>query len=319
MADIMLERQQRSWLDTHTHEWVDAGLISSDQAEAILEHEDVRAPDSPRRLPLLAEAASYVGSVLALMGGAATVGPNWDALGLFGQLAVAFAVTTVGFVAGSWLVHLGEDGTTRLGSFLWAVGAGGVAMAVVAVMAEIDPREQAWIPFAMGLPVLTIGLLLWRNLDRPLQLVTAVAGAGLTLVGVVELLDVSASVVGAAMVTFGVGFATMAALHRLDPRLFAFFVGGFSAWMGGVVLVEFNEHLGFAIALVIAVSVVVFALRERVVPLLMAGVLGSLSSTQGLLATTFTGAVASMVVTTIGLAIVIVTMMRARDAGDRPG
>ncbi len=315
MGPMNLDRRNGSWLEGHVDKWVDAGLISAEQGAAISRYEHIGERAAPQRLPLLAEAASYVGSVLALMGGLAAVGPNWDDIGLLGQLAVALGVALVGFVAGTWLVHLAEEGTTRLGSFLWVVGTGGVAMAVVAAMAEIDPRDEAWIPFVVGLPVLVIGLLLWRNHDRPLQLVTAVVGAGTSLGGLTELVDLPETAVGGALVGFGLCFTTAAVFHRIEPRLVGMIVGSFSAWSGGFVLMDLNEHLGLLIALAVAMSVVLIALREGLIALLVLGVIGSLIATEGLLATTFTGAVASLIVTVIGLAIVVVTVLRARRTG----
>jgi hypothetical protein len=312
MAPLTLERKDGDWLDGHAHEWVEAGLISEGQAVAIREYEHLGEPNAPQRLTIVTEGAAYVGSVLALMGGAAVVGPNWDEFGVLGRLGVAIAVMVVGFAAGTWLVRLAEPATVRLGSFLWAVATGGVAMAAAVVMDEVDPRDEGWIPLAIGLPVLLVGLALWRNRDRPLQLLSVAVGAGITLAGIGELTDVEPWYGGILLLAVGAAFAVAAALRFLQPRLLALVVGALGAFIGGFMLGDLNEHLGPAVALLAAVSVVLFALRDRLVPLLVIGVIGSLIATQALLATTFTGPIASMIVSLIGLAIVVAVILRAR-------
>ena len=89
------------------------------------------------------------------------------------RLVIAAAVATVGFVAGTWLMRLGEPATRRLGSFLWVLGTGGVALAAGTMVDAIDPVRDAWMGVAIGLPAAAIGIALWRNTDRPLQLLTA--------------------------------------------------------------------------------------------------------------------------------------------------
>ena len=77
--------------------------------------------------------------------------------------------------------------------------------------------------------------------------------------------------------------------------------------------------LGSATALVVAIMVVAYALREQMIPILVLGVLGSLIATQALLATTITGAASALVVTTLGLIIVVAAIARGvRSSGQSP-
>ena len=70
MSPSTLERKHDAWLEHHARDWVGAGLISESQATAISEYEHIDEPTEPQRLPIVAEVASYLGSVLAIMGGA---------------------------------------------------------------------------------------------------------------------------------------------------------------------------------------------------------------------------------------------------------
>lgn len=313
MAPLTSERSTGRWLDEHTRSWVDAGLLSADQADAIREFEHaVEQPSPPARLSLAAEVAAYVGSVLALMGGGAAVAESWERLGLGIRLAVAVALAAMGLAAGNWLVHLGEAGAQRLGSFLWVIGAGGVAMASAVVVAELDPSDGGWIAVAAGVPVTLLGLGLWRNSDRPLQLLTAVIGLGITFGGIGAITDIPAWVGGIAALVTGVVLAELAIVDVVQPRVPAVLIGAVGAYFGAMMLNELDQHLGATVGLVVAVAMIAVALREHLTPLLAVGVVGTLIATQELLATTFTGPAASLVVTLLGLATLAVVIFRLR-------
>ncbi len=313
MAPVTLEKSEGAWLDSHAKDWVAAGLISAEQAELIRHHEQPGEAAPAPRLPLVAEVAAYIGSVLALMGGAAVVGPEWEGLALIGRLGLALGLSVVGFLTGTWLVRLAEDGTTRLGSFLWTIGTGGIALATVALVQEMSAEEGGATALVAGLTVLAVSIGLWRNLDRPLQLVTAGAGFAIGLAGLSDLTLMELWVGGTVLVVAGLGLAVVAAVTALRPRLTALMLGALSAWVGGFMLSDINEHLGPALALAVAVAAVAYALRDRLIPLLTLGVVGALIATQVLLATTFTGAVSALLVSVAGLVIVVTAIVRARS------
>ena len=72
-------RTASGWFDEHADEWVERGLVSNDQVEAIREYERGATPPAAR-LPIVAELAVYLGSVLALMSGAMIVAQTWDTM-----------------------------------------------------------------------------------------------------------------------------------------------------------------------------------------------------------------------------------------------
>lgn len=313
MVSMAPERRSDAWLERHVHDWVDEGLISSAQADAIGQYEHLGGPHEPRRLTLVAEVAAYLGTVLALMGGAVVVGDSWRDLTFFGQMALGAAIAVIGFAAGAWLMRLDEPGAVRLGGFLWMLGAGGVAIVVGVVVDEIDPRDGAWLVLAVGLAVFVTGMTLWRNLDRPLQLVTAAIGFAFAFGAAGELLDTEVWIGGIVAIAIGAVLAIGAIADRFRPPLVALVVGGVSAYVGAFMLGDYNRHLGPAIALVVASALVVHSLQRGLVPVLVLAVIGALIATQALLSTTFTGAVSSLIVTLIGLAIVVAVIMRTRE------
>jgi hypothetical protein len=137
---------------------------------------------------------------------------------------------------------------------------------------------------------------------------TAAAGFAFVLGGVGDIADLSVWRGGAVLVAVGTIFAAGAAAHRFMPRLIVLATGAFGVFVGAFMIGDYNEHLGPTLALVTAASLVAYSVHERIVPLLVLGVIGSLIATQGLLATTFTGAVASLVVALLGLTIVVAAL-----------
>jgi hypothetical protein len=313
MAPMTLGHKDVVWFDRHAHEWVDAGLVSDQQVDAIrhFEHLDEQ-PSAPLRLTVAVEAASYLGSSLALAGGAVMVGRSWDELGLVGQLLVAFAVSAVGFAAGSWILRLGEAGAARLGSFLWTIGTGGVVMAIVVVHLHVETSAAWLVALSIGAPVLVIGLVLWRNLNRPLQMLTALAGLAATVGGLVDLsgIELSTSQVAAAVWASAVVFGVLAALDRVNPKLVALVVALVVAFFAATSLVDSYERLGPALAAFTTAVVVVYSLRQSLIVLLGLSLLGFLIAVTVLIEAIFSGVVAGLVAALLGLLIVVVAVFR---------
>jgi uncharacterized membrane protein len=302
------------WLDRHTDDWVRAGLVSEEQAGAIRNFEEGTA--APARLPVVAEVAAYLGSVLALMAGSIVVAQRWDDLTVVGRVALGAAIAVVGFVGGAWLVRMDEAGTRRLGGFLWTLAAGGVGM-VAAILGDergLDADDGSLL-LVIGIPVLAVGVGLWRNLDRPLQLLTSVAGFGIILGGIGTALDLEPWQGGLVIWSVSVAFGLAALWTSIEPRLVALVVAPIGAWIGATMLMEESERWAPVLAAVTAAVVVFVGIREHLVPVLVVGVFTFLISTQMLLQTTLSGAGASLVVAVIGLAVVVVAVYRARPRG----
>lgn len=304
------------WIDRRAAEWVRAGIVTTDEAEAIVRYEH-RPAEREDRLSIGAEVASYLGSVLALMGGAFVVARSWDRLPFVGRAGLAVAIALVGFAAGSWLVRLAEAGAVRLGTFLWAIGTGGAAM-LVAVTGDRLVDDAGWVLVAVGLTVLSIGVGLWHNRERPLQFLTAAVGAVLVLSGIGELVEIPTLVGSIVLMAAGGVLALGAGLGWLVPRDLVTAVGAVGAFVGAMSLSEIDDHIGPFVALAVAALLVVHALVARRVPLLVIGVIGTLIATQAVLMTTFSGALASMIVSMIGLAVVVGAVLHSLHPNHHP-
>jgi FtsH-binding integral membrane protein len=157
-----------------------------------------------------------------------------------------------------------------------------------------------------------VGVGLWRNLDRPLQLLTALAGAGLTLVGLIVELDLESWQAGLIVWASGLALGTLAVAGFLEPRTFTIAVASAVAWFGAMTMMDWNDRIAPAVAAATAALAVVAGTRERLVPVLVVGVLAFLIAIEALLSTTFSGAGSAMVVAVIGLIVVAVAVTRAR-------
>jgi hypothetical protein len=318
MSPSTLERRSLDWLDDHSRDWVARGLITGEQADAIRHLEHLDEPEVPQRLTVVAEVASYLGSVIAFAGGAAIVGPNWERIGLVGQLAIGVAIAAIGFVAGSWLVHQAEAGTVRLGCFLWAVGAGGIALAAGAVVNQIDPRDEGWFGVAIGLPVLAIGIGLWRNLDRPLQLLTAVVGLFIVYAGISGLVDVSVWIASPMIWGASLVFGVLAALGHVKPRTMALITAAAGLMVGSLTLADESDRLAAIVAVATAAGIVAYALVDRSWPLVGVGLFAFFVAITNMMQTVLQGMAARLVAVLLGLVVVGGVAVRAQRAG-RPG
>ncbi len=315
MASDTLHREDGTWLDGRIHDWVAAGLIAPDQAETIRRFEHLDQPVAPARLTVVAEVATYLGSVIAFAGGAAIIGPNWEDLGALGQFVIAVAIAAVGFVVGTWLVHLAEAGTQRLGWFLWVVGTGGVAMGVAVIVNELDPHDGAWYPVTIGLALFVIGLGLWRNMDRPLQLLTAGAGLLAAAGGVDELIGLSAWAAAPSAWVVSAAFGVLAARGHVRPRLTALVVGACGIMIGSFLFAEESERFSAIVAVLSAAMIVAFALHTRSWLLVAIGLLSFLIATISLMQTVLHGTGARLLAVLVGLVVVTYVAVRAQRMG----
>jgi hypothetical protein len=321
--DKQASRPRPGWFDEHAEAWVEHGLMTTEQLEAIRAFEHVPEYASvgdesttTSRFSLVAELAVYLGSVIALMSGAMIVGQTWESLTTAARAGIGVAVAALGFVAGERLVRLDDAARTRrLASFMWLIGTGGVALATATVADRAQFDEPAWTVVIVGVPVLAIGAALWRNLDRPLQVLTTAVGAGLVIGGTGALLSTPAWLGGVIVWSIAFAVGVLAITQRLRPELYVLGVASIAAMIGALMLIDVSELVGTSIATATAAGIVAVALARRLTPILVIGVLAFLQSLQGLLLTTLNGAVAALVVAVAGIAVVVVVIARSTRRG----
>lgn len=250
--------------------------------------------------------AAYAGSALALIGGAFLVVQSWESMPAAARILVGVVVGVVGLVAGRMLHAMSERGAERLAGFLWLVAVGGVALTtgVSVHAAGVDTPEL--IAMAISAVVLAVGFVLWRNLERPLQLLTTVAGAMVLAISSASYVDLRPWIAGIALWVAAFAAGALAARGRLRPQLLTLMLAALGLLAVSALLSDLSERAVAPVGMVTAAGIVLAALALHRTPVLVIGVLGTLVFLQGLFALYFSGPLASAVVALLGIGVVIV-------------
>lgn len=164
--------------------WTDAGLLSAEQARAIVAYETAAA-GPPRRVSVLAEALGYLGAALAAAGAAAALGQVWEDWPEWSHLVVA-AVATVGLLAGGWLLrNQTEPAFNRLASVLWGLAVGAAAWTLVVLTVEVadlpDRMDDSGVAVLVAACLTGLAAILWLARREAIQL-TILFGSAIALV-----------------------------------------------------------------------------------------------------------------------------------------
>jgi hypothetical protein len=311
--DHLHSNHDQTWVDEHVRTWVEAGLITDEEGAAVEQFEQHDTGQVTRTaLGLPAEVGAYVGIMLALAGAIVALQPNWRDLSLLAQLGLAVCVTAVGFACGAWLVRIDEAGTRRLGSVLWVLGSAGAALGSALVVDALEPVRDAWMALAAGLALLITGLALWRNLDRPLQLATWIAGSAATLVAAGTLLGLDPWLIGCIGWVLAAGWWFLTFEATVRPLIAARCLGSATALLSAFMLADLDPRLGSIAATLTGTIVIGLALWTRMTPVLIVGGVGTLIGAQSLMQTTLRGAGAGAALVLAGLVLVAMIAVRLR-------
>lgn len=316
----VLDRASQRWLDEHAHRWASDGIVTPEQADAIVQFEHEPAPSStPTRVPVAAELLVYLGSVLAAVGGAFVVVNSWDALGWAGRLAVGTAVAALGLVSGVALHRPGDPATERLAGFAWLAGAAGVALTVGVVAVELGSTRPSVTALAIGAVLAPLGLALWRNLERPLQLLTSIAGVVTFLVAARELVGARPALGSAIGWLLAAGFVALSATDHVRPKPYALAFGSVLAMAAAASLTDVSMGVGLALGVATAAGIVAVGLGIHQVAMVVVGVIGFLQFLQGVIGQYVRGAAGGLVLLVGGIVVVVVAVrVISRRARPRP-
>lgn len=317
-------RDPGSQLADAVHHWVEAGIVTPAQADAILrfEHAQELEPFRPAesregRLPLATELLSYLGIALVIMSGTFLVTRFWSDLHVGGRLAVGLVVATVGLLGGTVVTRIGGPGACRLGSFLALCGTGGVALAVGLAAVALGGHHFTAV-LAVGLAVLAFSLALWRNDDRPLQFLSSVAGVVVTAVGLYGVLHMDLTPVESGVVVWcsALVLGVLGASRLLRPPLFVLIVAEFGTFVGALVITPYA--FGWVLGLLTAAAALGLGLWRREPTVVVIGVACFLFFLARTLSFYFQGPVAAIGVLVVGLVLVIVAFRLIMHSHMRP-
>jgi MFS family permease len=315
--------------------WVDAGLISAEQADRIEEHERRLAPDDggaftldagredvpPRRRRSVtspAEAIGYVGAALALGAIALILGDLWRELLVGGRLALVGVVTVAMFGGGLAVRASASTAMQRLTSVLFAAtvaGTGWFAGVVGSDLLDLSwSRTQVVVSVAMA--AVALPLFLWRQ--RPLPQIVALGSITFAMSSLLELspLRPGAGWYGLVIATVGVTWFLLAAGRWVIPRTVGEVTGALVALLG-IQVASFGDAriAGLAVGLVLAAVLVVLAVQTDVLHHLVVGALGLFVLSPQLVFEVFgdaIGAPATLLLVGVLLVLLAVGLGRAR-------
>ena len=212
-------------LRSEAEEWVEEGLISQEQAEAIVARYDEAGRS---RLTL---AIALVGAALVGVGLVIFLAANWENLGRGTRTAILVATPLASYAAGWWLVV--DRGRDRVGRALVVLGAVFVGVSLFS-LAEIHAPwlDDEWLLLAWAAVALPSGHALGSRL-------TALFGLGVVGALVAVLAEPADPVlpVGALGVTlYGVGIA-----RRNRPLAGAYRIGGTALAVGALLAIAGRE------------------------------------------------------------------------------
>lgn len=221
--------------------WAALGLLSTEQAAAILAHEAAakpgdaatadrpRAPERARRVPAVAEALGYLGGMLGVIGLVLLVVRYWPDMATAGRLALSGGSAIALVLSGALADEDADPAFARLRGFLWF---GSTAAAALFAGVVVDTfgfeRDETVVLAVSGAVAFESGLLWWWH-ERPLQQAAFLGGLAAFLISVTSELA-SEGPVGLAVWGLGAGYLVLGERRRTPIPLLT---GG----MGAVFLV----------------------------------------------------------------------------------
>lgn len=237
-----------SWLAQASAEWVENGIISTDQARAIRERHGLTAADPPldrttgqdapeesdtsgqRRI---VRALSLMGAGLVGVGLLAALVEQWDAIPRLVRFFILVATTTTFLASGGVLRH--RRGRPVAGHVLLALGTVAVGVALFGIDDLYSPAVPAELLFSLWGAV---GLAIAHRTSSP-QLV----GISLGPVGAAVATAVSGSpVVHVGLVAIGVvGVGSLVRWTRWGQLATAYRLAGLAGTLGAILVVLFDD------------------------------------------------------------------------------
>lgn len=260
-------------LHGHLERWVEAAIISRDEAEAI-ERFETEQPARPPSTPLVVEALAYLGGALALAAAIVVLSRIWSDLAAGIRVAAVGAGAVVCFVSG-WLVRRSvEPAIGRLHDVSWgaAVALSGWCGGLIAYEL-FDMRGRP--PAAIGGAVATVlALFLYAIRRRMIQQLALLVGLLVT----VNQLVVSQFSHSLVVVALGAAWVVLGWREIVVPRRPALWFGSAAAMMGAMSAGPDQLTIGLALGLIVAVALIAASVVLQEPVMLALGVIGLFQS-----------------------------------------
>lgn len=302
------------------------GIITRDQAEAILRSEEVAAPEpvtagrAPARVPPALEALGYLGAIFVIVGAVTLVSGFWEDLLTWSRLAILGVVAAAFTAAGLAVRDEGEPALWRLRGFLLLLGSG--ALTGFSALVALDGFEWSGAPVAVfvgGLVSAHAGAL-WQLRDRPGQHLAFFGGAVAVVAGAVVSVGGGPATVGLALWLAGGAWLGASLRQVLPPAMVGVALGSALGLVAAGVTASQWNHVGTLFGLATAGLLIGVGIRTEEFLLTGIGVIGAfvyLPSTLGMFFGDTIGVPAVMLVSGLGLLGLTVLLLQ-RWGGPHP-
>jgi hypothetical protein len=253
--------------------WADKGLLTEEQAAAILaaEHPRTPRPAVPTgRVSVMVELLGYLGAVLAIIGAVLLAARYWQDLATWTRLTLLGLVAAALWAAGTMVREHADPALWRLRAVLWLLSSAAVAFFAALLAADVLELSGEAVALVAGLATATQAGLLWWRRPRPLQQLACLAGVVAATGGGVAVLGGSETVVGLSIWAVGVGWVLLGWRGLLPPAVVALLAGGMVLVLGAQAMTAVWEAAGLLLGLASAVALLVAGTRGR--RLVVAGV-----------------------------------------------
>jgi hypothetical protein len=228
--------------------WRSAGLLTDEQAAAILDHERAHHPlPAPelvtagppaagrRQLPDVTEALGYLGGVLAIVGMSLLVGRYWSDIPVAGRLGLSGGLAAALFGVGLLVPEDREPALRRMRWFLWLISSAASAVFGGVLAWELVGDDDLRVPLAAAGAVVLHDAFLWWRRERPLQQATFLIASAVALgTGVAFVANSGAA--GLAVWALGVVGVVVGLRHLTRLPLLTLFAGAVTAVIGAMVV-----------------------------------------------------------------------------------
>ncbi len=303
-------------------DWVTAGLIGADQAEAILAHEASPHPaeQEAARVSLATEAVGYLGGGLASIAAVIFLAQIWGELQSWAKVAFIGIVTAVPAVAGALIRGSSEPAVQRLVSFLWTLSVAGVAFVTALISGEILDTDDELVFLATSLAAAAYASVLWAVRRRALQELTFLAALISSLIALLVVLSeggIDAFFVGLALWSLGLIWAILSWADIIEPPHVGVVAGAAVMLVAAqVASVDGYRVLGLWLGFATALGLLAGGVWERRSALLALGALGVIVFTPQLVLRIFGDTLgAPLALLVAGLALVVGAVAFVRGGG----
>lgn len=295
--------------------WVDAGLITEDQADAIRAHE----AEPPDRAPAWVEPVAYLGAVLVGVALFLFGLEVWDRLAPWGRLTLALLVTVVLVGTGVFLRRSDSGAARRAASFSWFLGLAGVlASSALAVYDVLDVQEEWAVVIVAGVTlVASIGLYVAARTG--LQQVAMGLATAFMVVSLMAVLPISPPwIAGLLLAGAGAGWLLLTWGGILTPEPVGWVLGSLLVLGIGFGTVDDGSAWWAGAGLVVALALIWLSTRIDLRSVLAVGAVGLLVWIPTTVVTLFEDSIAvpvAILVTGVVTLTAVVIGVRSTDGG----